>query len=88
LTLLEELQIQDGQVTTATWSDYPIATFRDAAREITVVLSEEDKADSTGIGEVGTVPTAAAIANAVFDACGVRVRRLPLTPAALAAAQR
>ena len=85
-TLLEELGIEDGQVTTATWSDYPIATFHDAAREINIVFTAEEDADSTGIGEVATVPTAAAIANAVFDACGARVRRLPLTPAALAAA--
>ena len=87
-TLMEELGIEEGRVTTATWSDYPIATFHNAAREINVVFSAEQDADSTGIGEVGTVPTAAAIANAVFDACGARVRRLPLTPLAVAAARR
>jgi CO/xanthine dehydrogenase Mo-binding subunit len=53
-----------------------------------VLFTAEEDADSTGIGEVGTVPTAAAIANAVFQACGARVRRLPLTPATIAAAER
>ena len=86
-TLLEQLPIQDGQVTAATWSDYPIAGFRDAPEEITVVFTADDAAESTGIGEVGTVPTAAAIANAVVDACGARVRRLPLTREAIAASR-
>jgi CO/xanthine dehydrogenase Mo-binding subunit len=43
---------------------------------------------STGVGEPGSVPTAAAIANAIFDACGARLRKLPLSPAAVAAARR
>jgi CO/xanthine dehydrogenase Mo-binding subunit len=87
-TLLEELGVQEGRVTTATWADYPMITFHDAPREINVLFTAEEDADSTGIGEVGTVPTAAAIANAVFQACGARVRRLPLTPATIAAAER
>ena len=84
-TLLEELKLSDGEVSTATWHDYPIATFFDAPREIDVVFTPEPSADSSGIGEPGSVPTAAAIANAVFVACGARVRRLPLTAAAIAA---
>ncbi len=85
-TLLEELQLRDGEATAATWKDYPIATFHDAPREIDVVFTAEQSTGSTGIGEPGSVPTAAAIANAVFDACGARMRRLPLTPASVAAA--
>jgi CO/xanthine dehydrogenase Mo-binding subunit len=77
--LLEELRVQDGQVTSAAWRDYPIATFLDAPREIDVCFVGDDPgAASTGIGEPGTVPTAAAIANAVFAASGRRIRRLPL----------
>jgi len=87
-TLLEELGVTDGHVTSTTWSEYPIATFNDAPQEISVVFTAEERAESTGIGEVGTVPTAAAIANAVFDACGARVRRLPLTAGLVAAAPR
>jgi CO/xanthine dehydrogenase Mo-binding subunit len=78
-TLLEELRQRDGAVTTATWHDYPIATFRDAPRHIDVVFTPTPESASTGIGEPGSVPTAAAIANAVFAACGARVRRLPLS---------
>jgi isoquinoline 1-oxidoreductase beta subunit len=50
-----------------------------------VVFTPEPGAESTGVGEPGSVPTAAAIANAVFAACGARVRRLPVTAAAVAA---
>jgi CO/xanthine dehydrogenase Mo-binding subunit len=85
-TLLEELRIGDDKVVTATWHDYPIATFADAPREIDVVFTAEPGADSTGVGEPGSVPTAAAIANAVFAASGARVRRVPLTQAAVAVA--
>jgi CO/xanthine dehydrogenase Mo-binding subunit len=86
-TLLEELAHLDGEVITATWRDYPIATFRDAPHEIDVVFTAEQNSPSTGVGEPGSVPTAAAIANAVFDASGARVRRLPLTPANVLAAR-
>jgi CO/xanthine dehydrogenase Mo-binding subunit len=77
-TLLEALRIDDGEVTSVAWPDYPIATFADAPDAIAVAFTADEHAPSTGIGEVGTVPTAAAIANAVFDACGARLRRLPL----------
>ncbi len=66
---------------------YIRATFQDAPREIDVVFTSEPDTPSTGTGEPGSVPTAAAIANAVFEACGVRVRRLPLSPAAISAAR-
>ena len=85
-TLLEDLPIDTDRVTASTWMDYPIATFHDAPREIDVVFTTEQSADPSGIGEPGSVPTAAAMANAVFDACGARVRRLPLTAAAVLAA--
>lgn len=84
-TLLEELHHRDGEVTTATWRDYPIATCRDAPQAIEVVLTPEATAPASGIGEPGVVPTAAAIANAVFAAGGARVRQLPLTPARVSA---
>jgi CO/xanthine dehydrogenase Mo-binding subunit len=80
-TLLEELHHRDDRVTTGSWRDYPIASARDAPEDIDVVFTAQHDAASTGIGEPGSVPTAAAIANAVFQACGARVRRLPLSPA-------
>lgn len=79
--LLEELQVQDGVVSSTSWRQYPIATFHDAPRSIDVTFVGDADAASTGIGEPGSVPTAAAIANAVFAACGKRVRRLPIAAA-------
>jgi CO/xanthine dehydrogenase Mo-binding subunit len=86
--LVEELRQHDGAVITTTWREYPIATFLDAPRSIDVVFTSDALTPSTGVGEPGSVPTAAAISNAVFDACGARLRQLPLSPAAVAAARR
>src|SRR5262249_34391020 len=77
-TLFEELRHRNQAVTTSSWQDYPIATSRDAPDFIDVVFHSEPTVPSTGTGEPGSVPTAAAIANAVFDASGRRVRRLPV----------
>src|SRR5207245_1846095 len=60
---------------------YPIATFRDAPEEINVHVMGDETKPSTGVGEPGTVPVAAAIANAIFAACGARVRELPISAA-------
>jgi len=79
-TLLEELRHKDGRVATTSWDTYPIATFRDAPESIQVLVEGDASAPSTGVGEPGAVPTSAAIANAVFAACGARVREVPLTP--------
>jgi CO/xanthine dehydrogenase Mo-binding subunit len=78
-TLIEELRHRDGRIATQGWDTYPIATFRDAPERIEVLVEGDRKAPSTGVGEPGAVPTAAAIANAVFAACGARVRDLPIT---------
>ncbi len=68
----------------AGWADYPILTFTEVpAVTVTVMPSEEP---SLGAGEAALGPTAAAIANALFDALGVRVRELPLTPERIVAA--
>ncbi|WP_429925675.1 molybdopterin cofactor-binding domain-containing protein (plasmid) [Agrobacterium vitis] len=80
-TLLEELRMKDGVVVSSSWRDYPIATFHDAPEAIEVTFVGDRDLASTGVGEPGSVPTAAAIANAVFDACGKRVRRLPIMAA-------
>jgi len=86
-TLLEELKHEGSAVTNTTWRDYAIATFHDAPRDIDVVFTGQLAAPSMGVGEPGAVPTAAAIANAVFEACGARVRQVPLTPANVMKAQ-
>ena len=78
-TLLEELRHRDGRVVTTGWDAYPIATFNDAPASIEVLVEGDSSRPPTGVGEPGAVPTAAAIANAVYAACGARVRQLPLT---------
>ncbi|WP_172348853.1 xanthine dehydrogenase family protein molybdopterin-binding subunit [Mesorhizobium sp. NZP2298] len=80
-TLLEELKVKDGVVTTSSWRDCPVATVHDAPNSIEVVFVGDAKFASTGVGEPGAVPTAAAIANTVFAATGKRIRRLPIAAA-------
>jgi CO/xanthine dehydrogenase Mo-binding subunit len=67
-----------------TWEDYPILKFSEAPPvEVHIVRNE---LPSLGAGECMMGPTVAAIANALYDALGVRVRELPLTPERIAAA--
>ena len=87
-TLLEELRHRHGRVTTTGWDTYPIATFRDAPATIDVAIVGDGSAPSTGAGEPGSVPVAAAVANAIAAACGARVRELPLTPERVRSALR
>lgn len=76
--LIEQLSEREGVVTSATWRDYPIATSLDAPEEIDVQLIDNPMASATGLGEPGVVPMAAAIANAIVEAGGPRLRELPL----------
>jgi len=78
-TLKEELVHRDSQVMNTGWDTYPIATFRDAPESIEVFVEGDESAPPTGVGEPGAVPTAAAIANAVYAASGARLRSVPLT---------
>ena len=68
----------------AGWEDYPILKFSEVP-PVSVLLLESHQ-PSVGAGECTMGPTAAAIANALHDALGVRVRDLPLTPERIAAA--
>jgi nicotinate dehydrogenase subunit B len=67
------------------WNDYPILNFSETP-EIETVVIEPQGAASLGAGECATGPVAAAIANAIHHALGVRVRDLPLTPGRIATA--
>ena len=78
-TLKEELLHREGRVMNTGWDTYPIATFRDAPESIQVFVEGDESAPPTGVGEPGAVPTAAAIANAVYAASGARMRSVPLT---------
>ena len=82
--LQEELTVEDGRVTTASFADYKMPTIADIP-ELRTVLLEEGPGGGwgpyqvKGIGEQSNSQTAPAIANAVADAVGVRVRDLPVT---------
>jgi nicotinate dehydrogenase subunit B len=84
-TLFEEVTFEQGRVTSLDWRTYPILRFPDVPIVETVLLDEPD-VESEGLGEVATDPAPAAIANAVFHAAGIRLRRVPFTPARVKAA--
>ena len=81
--LTEDLGIEEGRVTAAHLGDYKLPNIADAA-PVQVELLHGGKGvgvrNIKGIGEITNVPTAAAIANAVADAVGVRIDALPITP--------
>ena len=83
--LKEQVRFADGRVSTRTWDSYPILRFSDVP-EIEVVLMDRPREATLGVGEVAQGPMAAAIANAVADALGVRIRDLPMTREGLIAA--
>ena len=85
--MFEAVQFDEHKVNSVDWVSYPVADLTDTPNEIEVViLGNTPDQKSTGAGEPATRPVAAAIGNAIFDATGVRIRRVPFTPAALKAA--
>jgi CO/xanthine dehydrogenase Mo-binding subunit len=78
----EELQYDGGECVNPTLADYKIPTALDCPPYDSLVVEvphDEGPYGAKGLGEPGLAPTAAAIANAVYDACGVRILDLPLT---------
>ena len=78
--LFEEVRFDDKMVTSVDWNTYPILEMKDAPETVDIILIDHPEIASTGAGEASSRPTAAAIANAIYDATGVRLRRAPLTP--------
>jgi CO/xanthine dehydrogenase Mo-binding subunit len=85
-TLFEEVQFDGRSVTSVDWASYPILEIRDAPETIDVVLINRTDIAPSGAGEPTMRCVPAAVANAFFDATGVRIRRAPLTPARVKAA--
>jgi len=86
--LKEEVTFGSTNVTSLDWNSYPILRFEECPAVTAMVVQHLD-AKSSGGGEEVMGPAAAAIANALFDATGVRLREYPLTPArVLTALQR
>ena len=84
-TLKEALRWDRERLLSRTWEDYPILKF-DEVPEIEVLLLDHPGLPGLGVGECAAGPTAAAVANGLANALGVRVRDLPLTPERIAAA--
>ena len=78
-TLKEEVQMDKTRVLSRDWNSYPILTFSEVP-PVDIVLIDRPGQPFLGTGEASQGPTGAALANAVFDATGVRLRTLPLTP--------
>ena len=77
-TLLERVRFDDKQILTRDWAGYPILRFKQVPARIDVQLIDRPGQPFLGTGEASQGPASAAIANAVFDACGLRLRDLPL----------
>jgi CO/xanthine dehydrogenase Mo-binding subunit len=81
--LMEQLVLDEGMVMNPSFADYKLVTSMEVPNITVRFVGKPDPAGpfgAKGLGEHGCIPTAAAIANAVYDAVGARVRELPLTP--------
>jgi CO/xanthine dehydrogenase Mo-binding subunit len=83
--LKEEVQFAPAGITGLDWESYPILTFSEVP-EIIIELIDRPDLPPVGAGEPATITTAPAVANAIYAACGARVRALPLTHARVKAA--
>src|SRR6202012_5337383 len=77
--LMEQVSFDRNAVTSREWGSYPIIKFPELP-EIDVLMLPRQDQPPLGVGESASVPSAAAIANAIFDATGVRFREPPFTP--------
>jgi nicotinate dehydrogenase subunit B len=84
-TLLEELQFDRGHVTSLDWRSYPILTFADVP-DVVIDIIDRPSEKPWGAGEPTAAVVPSAIANAVFDAVGARMRSVPFTPEKVKAA--
>ncbi len=83
-SISEVMIFENGQVVNASLADYKIPSFLDIPKEIHAELIEDPHPTAPygakGVGESGSFGPTPAIANALADACGVRVREMPLLP--------
>jgi len=89
--LSEQVILEKGETMNPNFRDYKILTAKDVIPIEAPVLETHDPEGpfgAKGIGEPGCVPTAPAIANAIYDAVGVRITDLPITPERVLAAIR
>jgi CO/xanthine dehydrogenase Mo-binding subunit len=90
--LYEEVRFDNEKITSVDWRTHPTLTHADTPERIDVVIVNGDPNPKRpdlphyGAGETVCKPMLAAVANAIFDATGVRIRRLPLRPERVLAA--
>jgi len=88
-TLFEGFAFEDGRILNADLTDYKVATIEDLPTIVSIIVESdhpEAPFGAKGIGEPAAAATAPAIANALFDAVGVRITDLPITPEKILAA--
>jgi len=82
--LYEEVRSQEGKIMNPNFRDYKIPTIHEMDFPIDLEFIETDDSfgpfGAKGVGEPGLVPTAPAIANAIYNAVGIRIRDIPITP--------
>ncbi|MBW2307786.1 MAG: molybdopterin-dependent oxidoreductase [Deltaproteobacteria bacterium] len=87
--LFEEFMMEKGRILNDTLADYKLATMMDIPEIVPILVETYDQEGpfgAKGVGEPAVAPTAPAIANAIFDAVGVRIKELPITPEKVLAA--
>ena len=88
-TLFEEFKMEKGRILNNSLADYKLATMLDAPRIVPILVEaphQEGPFGAKGVGEPAAGATAPAIANAIFDAIGIRINDLPITPEKVLAA--
>jgi nicotinate dehydrogenase subunit B len=85
-SLWEEVHFNREKVTSVDWVSYPILDITEAPDAVDVVLIDHKELPPSGAGEPTVRTVGAAIANAIFDATGVRIRRAPFSPERVKAA--
>lgn len=84
IALMEKVEMERGRILNANLPDYKVATVHETPDEINCIIVEEPHNEgpygAKGIGEGVLAPTASALGNAIYDAVGVRIYDLPLTP--------
>jgi CO/xanthine dehydrogenase Mo-binding subunit len=76
--LKERVRFDRTRITSTSWTDYPILTFSEVPA-VDVEVIQRPEIEPVGAGEAAHGPVTAAIANAVHDCLGVRIRDLPIT---------
>jgi CO/xanthine dehydrogenase Mo-binding subunit len=87
--LMEDFEVKEGRPQKTTLTKYKIPTVRELPEIIPMIVEDEASEGpygAKGVGEITSIPTAAAIINAIYDAIGVRFTRLPVAPERVLAA--